>query len=83
MEEECQRIVTNYDLQPKCDAATRLRDIIHQEVEDLAFQSTRKLPINLPSGVRARRATPMLGFLGGIAGPVAGLLTYEDGSSQM
>ena len=79
MEEECQRIVTDYDLQLKLDAATRLRDIIHQDVEDLAFQSARKLPINLPSGVRARRATPMLGFLGGIVGPVAGLLAYEDG----
>ena len=58
MKEECQRIVTDYDLQPKLDAATRLRHIIHQEVEDLAFQSARKLPINLPSGVRARTATP-------------------------
>ena len=48
-------------------------------MEDLAFQFTRKLPINLPSGVRAGRATPILGFLGGIVGPVAGSLTYEDG----
>ena len=78
MEEECQRIVTDYDLQPKLDAASRLQDIIHQEVENLAFQSARKLPINLPSGVRATRATPMLGFVGGIVGPVAGLLTCED-----
>ena len=79
MEEECQHKVTDYDLEPKLDVATRLRDIIHQEVKDLAFQSARKLSINLPSGVRARRATPMFGFLGGIVGPVAGLLAYEDG----
>ena len=43
MEEDCQRIVTDYDLQPKLDAASRLRDIIHQEVEDMAFQSARKI----------------------------------------
>ena len=79
MEEECQSIVTDYDLQPKFDAASQFRDIIHQEVEDLAFQSARNLLINLPSGVRARRATPMLGFLGGIVAPVARLLTYQDG----
>ena len=29
--------------------------------------------------MRTRRATPLLGFLGGIVGPVAGLLTYDDG----
>ena len=79
MAQECQRIVTDYDLQPKLDTATRLRDIIHQEVEDLAFQSARKLPINLPTGVKARRATQILAFSGVIVGPVAGLLTYEDG----
>ena len=79
MEEECQRIVTNYDLQPKWDAATRLQDIIHQEVEELAYHSAKRLSINFPSGMKARRATPMLGFLGGIIGPVTGLLTYENG----
>ena len=79
MEEEFQRIVAYYDLQPKLDAVTRVRDMIHQEVEDLAFESARKLPINLPSGVTARRATPMLRFLGGIVSSAAGLLTYEDG----
>ena len=48
-------------------------------MEDLAFQSARKLPINLPTGMRERRATPMLGFLGEIVGPVTGLLANEDG----
>lgn len=37
------------------------------------------LPRKMSSQFRLRKSVPLLGFLGKIAGPVAGMLTYDDG----
>ena len=36
------------------------------------------LSSRLTKAIQKRQATPLLGFLRGIIGPVAGLLTYDD-----
>ena len=50
----------------------RERTMMEQRAEKI-------LRSRLPKAMRRRRATPLLDFLGGIIGPVAGLLTYDDG----
>ena len=42
-------------------------------------QAEKMLPCRFPKVMQRRRRTPLLGFLEGIIGPVAGLLTYADG----
>ena len=37
------------------------------------------LPARLPKAMRRRRAAPLLGFLGGLMGPIAGCPAYNGG----
>ena len=50
-----------------------------EETKIMQQRAQKILPSRLPKAIRKWRATPLLGFLGGIIGPVAGLLTYDDG----
>ena len=76
---DCAQTIQGYHLSPKIDLANKLRSKIALEMDELSLRVERKYPPMLPSGVRKRRSAPMLGFIGGIVGPVAGLLTYDDG----
>ena len=76
---ECQPLIKSFHLESKWEAANKLHQEITREAEELNRRTDAQLPAHLPQGLRRRRTTPMLGFLGGIIGPVAGLLTYDDG----
>ena len=76
---ECQQLIKSFHLESKWEAAYKLHQEITHEAEELNRRTDAQLPAHLPQGLRRRRTTPMLGFLGGIVGPVAGLLTYDDG----
>ena len=75
---QCYDIIKDSRVISKLTITSRLQQQIDQETSELSRQTERKYPSILPQGMRSRRATPMLGFLGGIIGPVAGLLTYDD-----
>ena len=76
---ECQKLIEDHYLQAKVEYAEHLESQLTQETIDLSRQSEKKFHFLLPPGMRTRRATPLLGFPDGIVGPVAGLLTYDDG----
>ena len=79
LEGECEKLVLEYHLETKLKAANNLQGEIIREMSELNRQTRNKLPAHLPDSLRRRRTTPLLGFLGSITGPVAGLVTYEDG----
>ena len=49
---------------------------------EMERRTERMLSSSLPEEMRRRRATPLLGFIGSFVGPVAGLLTHDDGKSM-
>ena len=50
-----------------------------KETAMMQQRAEKILHSRLPKAMRRRRAAPLLGLLGGIIGPVAGLLTYDHG----
>ena len=65
-------------MESKWEAAKKLhREIAHEA--ELNRRTDAQLPAHLPQGLRRRRTTPKLVFLGGNISSVAGLLTYDDG----
>ena len=75
---ECLQLIKSFHLKNKWEAAYKLHREITHEAEELNRLTDAQLPAHFPQWLRRRRTTPMLGFLGGIIGPVAGLLTYDD-----
>ena len=68
-----------YHLETKLMAASNLQREIIREINELIRQTRNRLPKHLSDSRRRRRTTPFLEFLESIIGPVAGLVTYEDG----
>ena len=78
-EEHCHQVITNHALGSKLNLAERLQGELMKETTRMEQRAGKLLPSRLPKAMRRWRATPLLGFLGGIIGTIAGLLTYEDG----
>ena len=78
-EEHCHQVIANHALASKLNLAEGLQRELMRETTMMEQRAEKLLPSHLPKAMRRRRATPLLGFLGGIIGPVAGLLTYDDG----
>ena len=77
----CRQIIDEYGLVSKLNRAGNLQKDLNREALELSRQTELKNTFKMPVSMRLRRTTPMLGFIGGIVGPVAGLLTYEDGEA--
>ena len=78
-EEHCHQVIASHALGSKVNLAERLQGELMKETTMMQQRAKKILPSRLSKAMRRRRATPLLGFLGGIIGPVAGLLTYDDG----
>ena len=79
MENECQQFVDEYRLYGKLQAVVDLQGEITREMTELSRRENYGLPVHMHRKMRKRRTTPTLGFQGGVIGPVAGLLIYDDG----
>ena len=66
-------------MESKLEAAYKLHQEVIRETEELSRQTDTQLPAYLRQGLKRHRITPMLGFLEGVIGPDASLLTYDDG----
>ncbi|XP_033221452.1 uncharacterized protein LOC117175810 [Belonocnema kinseyi] len=75
----CDSAIKEYHVNAKFDTAENYQKQIKEEMCDLSHNFKKEYPPRLTSGMRVRRTAPMLGFIGGIFGPVAGLLNYDDG----
>ena len=78
---QCRQIIDEYGLVSKLNRADNLQKDLNREALELSRQNELRNMFKMPVSMRLRRTTPMLGFIGGIVGPVAGLLTYEDGEA--
>ena len=78
-EEHCHQVIASHALGSKVNLTKRLQGELMKEATMMQQRAEKILPSRLPRKIRRRRATPLLGFLGGFIGPVAALLTYDDG----
>ena len=78
MENKFQQLLEEYRLNGKLQAVANVQQEIAREITKLGRRTNYGLPVHMPKVMRKRRTTPMLGFLEGIIGSVAGLLTYDD-----
>ncbi|XP_043482087.1 uncharacterized protein LOC122511095 [Leptopilina heterotoma] len=77
-EKWCQDLVVLYNWEDKWEMAEELQKEYQNQIEELSI-SKKRMPKKMTSQLRVRRNVPLLGFLGKIAGPIAGVLNYEDG----
>ncbi|XP_043464121.1 uncharacterized protein LOC122499712 [Leptopilina heterotoma] len=77
-EEWCLDLMESYQWEDRWEMASELQEQFRVQIEEL--ENTRRTsPRRMASQLRARRAVPLLGFLGKIAGPIIGVMTYNDG----
>lgn len=68
----------SFNWEGKWEMAAELQNQFQIQILELQNTNSR-FPQKLSSQLRIRRSVPLLGFLGKIAGPVAGVLNYDDG----
>ena len=78
-EEHCHQVIASHALGPKVNLIERLQGELMKESTMMQQLAEKILPSRLHKAMRRRRATPLLGFLGEIIGPLVGLLNYDDG----
>ncbi|XP_051176159.1 uncharacterized protein LOC127291222 [Leptopilina boulardi] len=77
-EEWCGVRIKSFPWEDRWEIAADLQRELQRQIEELE-RTRQNLPILVSSQFRARRSVPLFGFLGKIAGPIAGVLNYEDG----
>ena len=77
-EEHCHQVIANHAVASKLNLAEGLQGELMRATTMMEQRAKKLLPSHLPRAMRRRQATTLLGFLGGIIGPVAGVLTYDN-----
>ncbi|XP_043469391.1 uncharacterized protein LOC122503050 [Leptopilina heterotoma] len=74
----CEQTMYQFQWGDKWEMASELQLQFRGQIEELENTRT-SLPRKMSSQLKVRRSVPLLGFLGKIAGPIAGVLNYDDG----
>lgn len=77
-EKWCHDLVVLYNWEDKWEMAEELQKQYQNQIDELS-NTKKRMPKKMTSQLRMRRSVPLLGFLGKIAGPIAGVLNYDDG----
>ncbi|XP_043460860.1 uncharacterized protein LOC122497677 [Leptopilina heterotoma] len=77
-ERNCNGPPDSFNWEDRWEMVEEIQNQFQIQIRELQ-NSKETSPIRLSSQLRVRRSVPLLGILGKIAGPVAGVLNYDDG----